>query len=69
MANAKKTKRIDDQCQRVDRDSRGSFPASDAPSFNPSVIGAPANRQTPPIRKQEIDAAAKRKNLLGRFGA
>jgi hypothetical protein len=31
----------------VDQQMEDTFPASDAPSFSPGAVGAPANRKTP----------------------
>jgi hypothetical protein len=33
----------------VDQQSEDTFPASDAPSFSPGAVGAPVNRETPPV--------------------
>lgn len=33
----------------VDQQAEDSFPASDAPTFSPGAIGAPKDRETPPL--------------------
>lgn len=33
----------------VDQQNEDSFPASDAPTFSPGAIGAPVERETPPL--------------------
>jgi hypothetical protein len=33
----------------VDQQMEDTFPASDAPSFSPGAVGAPANRQSPSV--------------------
>ncbi|GAA0532110.1 hypothetical protein FHS83_002758 [Rhizomicrobium palustre] len=33
----------------VDQQAEDSFPASDSPSFSPGAIGAPVERETPPL--------------------
>lgn len=33
----------------VDQQMEDTFPASDAPSFSPGAVGAPANRKSPDV--------------------
>ncbi|HWA02099.1 MAG TPA: hypothetical protein VG819_01110 [Rhizomicrobium sp.] len=47
----------------VDDQSEDSFPASDAPSFAPGAIGAPANRRTRPKTSRSADVRAAERKL------
>lgn len=50
------------ESQRVDREGKDSFPASDPPSHNSGrAIGAPKKRESPPPDMKDFDEAAKNK--------